>query len=436
MVLLQNFWNIFRIPELKKKLLFTLGILVVFRLGSFVPVAGIDVARLAEIVKTSEGVGGLLKYLDVFSGDALSRCMIFALGISPYIMASIMLQLLTMTIPFLEELSKEGDYGRKVINQYTRYFALGLSVVYGSVFLSFLEFYQLVLTPGFWFRLFFILTVVTGAMVVMWLGEQISLHGLGSGSSVLIFASIVARLPHDVARTIDAVSFGNMSAIAAIFILLLFLGVGAAIVFLEKGERKIPVQYARRIVGQRVYGGQSSYIPFKLNPAGVMPAIMTSSALQIPRFLIGALSSRLPILQGAVAALHTKGFLFNSLTFALIVFFTYVYTAVIFNPIELADNLKKGGGFIVGIRPGKQTADYFDYLLNRMGLVGALYLGILVLIPNILEAFMFVPFQLGGTSLLILVGVALELAAQTESYLIEHRYGSFLSTGRMRSRSA
>lgn len=436
MVLLQNFWNIFRIPELKKKLVFTLFILVVFRLGSFIPVAGIDVARLAEIVKTSEGVGGLLKYLDVFSGDALSRCMIFALGISPYIMASIMLQLLTMTIPFLEELSKEGEYGRKVINQYTRYFALALSVIYGSVFLSFLEFYQLVLTPGFGFRLFFILTVVTGAMVVMWLGEQISLNGLGSGSSVLIFASIAARLPHSVASTIDAVSFGNMSIIAAIFILLLFLTVGACIVFLEKGERKIPVQYARRIVGQRVYGGQSSYIPFKLNPAGVMPAIMTSSALQIPRFLIGALSSRLPILKGAVDALHTKGFLFNSLTFALIVFFTYVYTAVIFNPVELADNLKKGGGFIVGIRPGKQTADYFDYLLNRMGLVGALYLGVLVLIPNILESFMYVPFQLGGTSLLILVGVALELAAQTESYLIEHRYGSFLSSGRMKSRSA
>lgn len=435
MVLLQNFWNIFRIPELKKKLAFTLFALVIFRLGSFIPVAGIDVVRLADIVKSSEGVVGLLKYLDVFSGDALSRCMIFALGISPYIMASIMLQLLTMTIPFLEELSKEGEYGRKVINQYTRYLALGLSIVYGTVFLSFLEFNQLVLAPGFWFRVFFVLTVTTGAMIVMWLGEQISLYGLGSGSSVLIFASIVARFPADVIRTIHAVSINNMSGVAAIFILLLFLAVGACIVFIEKGERKIPVQYARRIVGQRVYGGQSSYIPFKLNPAGVMPAIMTSSALNIPLFLIGALSSRLPFLRGAVDALHAKGFLFNSLTFALIVFFTYVYTAVIFNPVELADNLKKSGGFIVGVRPGNQTADYFDYLLNRMGLVGALYLGILVLIPNVLSSVMYVPFQFGGTSLLIVVGVALELAAQTESYLIEHRYGSFLSSGRMKTRS-
>jgi preprotein translocase subunit SecY len=433
---LKNFWNIFRIAELKQKLGFTLFILIIFRLGGFIPVAGIDITRLAEIVKTSEGIGGLLKYLDVFSGNALSQCMIFALGISPYIMASILMQLLTMTIPYLEALSKEGEFGRKVINQYTRYLALGLSVAQGSVFLSFLEFYQLVLTPGIGFRLFFLFTIVTGAMIVMWLGEQISLHGLGSGSSVLIFASIVARLPHDVARTIDAVASDSISLFTALFILALFLGVGACIVFLEKGERKIPVQYARRIVGQRVYGGQSSYIPFKLNPAGVMPAIMTSSALQIPRFIIGALSSRIPALQGVVAALHTKGFLFNSLTFALIVFFTYIYTAVIFNPLELADNLKKGGGFIVGVRPGRQTAEYFDYLLNRMGLVGALYLGVLVLIPNALEALIpNMPFQLGGTSLLILVGVALELAAQTESYLIEQRYGSFLSSGRVKSRS-
>lgn len=439
MVLLKNFWNIFRIPELKTKLGFTLFILVIFRLGGFIPVAGVDVTRLAEFVKSSEGVGGLLRYLDIFSGDALSRCMIFALGISPYIMASILLQLLTMTIPHLEELSKEGEYGRKVINQYTRYFALALSVVYGSAYLSFLEVYQLTLNPGFGFRIFFLLTIVTGAMVVMWLGEQISLHGLGSGSSVLIFASIAARLPHAVASMIDSVVNGNIMLLAALGVLLLFLLVGACIVFLEKGERKIPVQYARRIVGQRVYGGQSSYIPFKLNPAGVMPAIMTSTALNIPRFLIGALASRIPALQGVVAALYDKGFLFNTLTFALIVFFTYVYTAVIFNPIELADNLKKGGGFIVGVRPGKQTAEYFDYLLNRMGLVGALYLGVLVLIPNILMVL--VPSlptpvqQLGGTSLLILVGVALELAAQTESYLIEHRYGSFLSSGRMKQRS-
>lgn len=434
MILLQNFRNIFRIPELMRKLIFTVGVLVVFRCGVFIPVAGVNVSRLAEIIKASEGVGGLLKYLDVFSGGALSQCTLFALGINPYIMASIMLQLLSMTIPYLEELSKEGEYGRKIINQYTRYLALLLSVVYGGGLLTFLEYNSLILTPGFGFRLFFILTVATGAMVVMWLGEQISLLGLGSGSSVLIFASIAARLPQDVIRTIDAIQRGTMSSLVACCILAVFLAVAACIVFIEKGERKISVQYARRIIGQRVYAGQATYIPFKLNSAGVMPAIMASSALSIPSFIAWSLSGRFPILRTFAQAMKSNGLLYNSLTFALIVFFTYVYTEVMFRPVELADNLKKSGGFIVGIRPGKQTADYFDYLLTRIGLVGALYLGTLVLIPNMLEALLYVPFQLGGTSLLILVGVALELAAQIESYLIENRYGSFLAFGRIKSR--
>lgn len=415
--------------------MFTVGVLVVFRCGVFIPVAGLNVSRLAEIIKASEGVGGLLKYLDVFSGGALSQCTLFALGINPYIMASIMLQLLSMTIPYLEELSKEGEYGRKLINQYTRYLALGLSVVYGAGLLTFLEYNSLVLTPGFGFRAFFVLSVTTGAMIVMWLGEQISLCGLGSGSSVLIFASIAARLPQDIIRTIDAVQRGEMLAIVALMVLCIFLAVSACIVFIEKGERKISVQYARRIVGQRVYAGQSTYIPFKLNSAGVMPAIMASSALSIPSFIAWSLSGRFPFLRSFALAMKSNGFLYNTLTFALIVFFTYVYTEVMFRPVELADNLKKGGGFIVGVRPGKQTADYFDYLLTRIGLVGALYLGTLVLIPNLLEAFLNLKtFQLGGTSLLILVGVALELAAQIESYLIENRYGSFLTFGRIKSR--
>lgn len=436
MILLQSFRNLFRIPELTRRLLFTLGILVVSRLGVFVPVAGVNISRLAEFIKSSEGVGGLLKYLDVFSGGALSQCSIFALGIGPYIMASIMLQLLSMTIPRLEELSKEGEYGRKTINQYTRYLALGLSILYTGSLLAMLETNGLVLTPGLGFRAFFMLTVATGAMIVMWLGEQISLFGLGSGSSVLIFASIAANIPHHVAKTVNAVSLGSISALTALIILAVFLAVSACIVFLEKGERKIPVQYARRVVGQRVYGGQSSFIPFKLNSAGVMPAIMAQTAISIPGFIAWTLSGKFPSLRLFTQAMQTNGLLFNIITFSLIVFFTYVYTSVIFNPVELADNLKNGGGFIVGIRPGRQTAEYFEYLLTRIGLVGALYLGTLVIIPNVMAASIkAMPFSLGGTSLLILVGVALELASQMESYLIEYRYGSFLTTGRVKART-
>jgi preprotein translocase subunit SecY len=349
-------------------------------------------------------------------------------------MASIMLQILSMSVPYLEELSKEGEYGRKMINQYTRYLALGLSFLYAGGLLSFLEFNNLVLTPGIGFRLFFILSVSTGSMIVMWLGEQISLLGLGSGSSVLIFASIVARLPLDIAKTIDAVQLGTLSVLSALMIACVFLAVGACIVFLEKGERKISIQYARRVIGQRMYGGQSSYIPFKLNVVGVMPAIMASSALNIPTFIAWSLSGRFPILKGVAQALKTNGSLYNILTFAFIVLFSYVYTSLVFNPVDLADNLKKSGGFILGIRPGRQTAEYLYYILTRLGLVGALYLGILVLIPNIMQAVVTMPFVLGGTSLLILVGVALELAAQVESYLIEHRYGSFLPSGRVKGK--
>lgn len=432
MILLQNFKNVVRIPELLRKLVFTLGVLVVFRIGTFIPVAGVNITQLAEFIKSSEGIGGLLRYFDIFSGGALSQCTIFALGIGPYITASIILQILSIGIPALEELSKEGEYGRKMVNQYARYLALVLSVLYSGGLLTLLEYHNLVLTPGLAFRAFFMLTIATGAMVVMWLGEQISLFGLGSGSSVLIFASIAARLPHNVASTIDAVRLGNMSVIAALIVLMIFLAVAGCIVFLEKGERKVPVQYARRVVGNRVYGGQNTFIPFKLNSAGVMPAIMTSSALNLPIFIAGALASKFTALNSFVQAMNVGGFLYNCLTFALIIFFAYVYTSVIFNPLELADNLKKGGGFIPGIRPGRQTAEYFDYLLTRIGLVGAIYLGVLVLMPNILEAVVRLPFSLGGTSLLILIGVALELASQVESYLIEYRYGSFLVSGRVK----
>jgi preprotein translocase subunit SecY len=435
-VLLKNFRNMFRIPELTQRLLFTLGVLIIFRLGAYIPVAGVNITRLADFMtRQTGGVAGLLKYLDIFSGGQMAQCTLFALGISPYITASIIMQVLSMGgVQYLEQLSKEGEYGRKQINQYTRYLTLLLAVVYSFGLLTFLETYSLVLDPGFAFRAFFVLSVATGAMVVMWLGEQISLRGLGSGSSVLMFAGIVAMLPTDIAQTIKAVYIGNLSTFVALVVWAVFLIVAGLIIFLEKGERKIPVQYARRVIGQKVYGGQSTYIPFKINPVGVMPAIFASSALRIPTFIAGAFSTKFPWLRHFVDAMNMNGYLFNILTFGLIVFFSYAYTAMVFKPADLADNMKKSGGFIPGIRPGKTTADYFDYILVRIGLVGSIYLGMLVLMPNIMQALIALPFHLGGTSLLILIGVALELSAQMESYLIEHRYGSFLTAGRIKNR--
>lgn len=429
MVLLKNFGNIFKIPELTRKLLVTLGILVVYRLGSFIPAIGVNTDLLREYLQQATALGGLLSYFDMFSGGQLTQSTIFALGIGPYITASIMMQMLTMTIPYLEQLNKEGDYGRKVINQYTRYLAIGLSILYSFAYATALQ-YQNILVPGLGFKLLFTLALTTGAAFVMWLAEQISLFGIGNGSSMIIFAGIIAGFPSKIWQTYLAVSQGRLSIFVALLLLAVFVLIAACIVYLEKGERKIPVQYARRVVGQKVYGGQSSYIPFKINTAGVMPVIFASSLLNIPLFIIGMLVSYLPALKTLQTSFANGGVVYSVLEFALIIFFTYFYTAIVFNPTELADNMKKSGGFIPGIRPGKQTANYFDYILNRIGLIGALYLGLLAVAPNILRLLINMPFIMSGTSLLIMVGVALETSAQIESYLIEHRYEGFLSSGR------
>lgn len=436
MVLLKNFGNIFRIPELTKKLLFTLGVLIVFRIGSFIPAIGINVSLLAEHMAKASAFRGLLSFFDTFSGGALQQCTIFALGISPYITASIMMQMLSMTIPSLELLAKEGDYGRKVINQYTRYLALLLSIGYGFAYAMYLTNANatttpgLLVSPGTGFIMLFTLSLTVGASFVMWLGEQISLMGIGNGSSMIIFAGIISRFPSFLAQIL------SLNIIKAIIIIAVFILITACIVYLEKGDRKIPVQYARRIIGQRVYGGQSTYIPFKINTAGIMPVIFASSLLNIPMFLIGILADRWPMLKGMADALRYGGFLYSSLEFALIIFFTYFYTAIAFNPTELADNIKKSGGFIPALRPGKQTAEYFDYILNRIGLVGAIYLGVLAVAPSLIGALLNVPLVISGTSLLIMVGVALETSAQIESYLIEHKYEGFLASGRMKNRIA
>lgn len=435
MVLLKNFKNMFFIPELRKKLFFTLGVLIVTRLGTFIPVIGVNVPLLGEHMKRATGLGGLLSYLDIFSGGALTSSTLFALGIGPYITSSIMMQILGMSIPYLEQLVKEGEYGRKIINQYTRYLTVLLSIMYSFGYAVYLEGQGLALTPGWAFRIIFVMSLTVGSLLVMWLGEQISLFGIGNGSSMIIFSGIVAHFPAYVIKTKALIDAGSLEVWQSLLILAIFIAITGCIVFLEKGERKIPVQYARRVVGQRVYGGQSTYIPFKINTAGVMPVIFASSVLNIPLLIAGMLSQRADVFRKFAEWFAPSGIIFNAFEFILIIFFSFFYTALIFNPDELAENIKKSGGFIPGIRPGKKTALFFNYILTRIGLVGALYLGLLALAPNILNALFRMPFHLGGTSLLIVVGVALETSAQIESYLIEHRYEGFLTTGRLKSRA-
>lgn len=440
MVLLKNFINIFFIPELRKRLFFTVVIaLVLHRFGCYVPVVGVDIDALRQMMGQKTALGGLFAYFDLLSGGNLQKCTLFALGISPYITASIMMQMLTLSFPALERLAKEGEYGRKVINQYTRYLTFGMSVVQSLGFATLIERYGLVLEPGWGFRILFMISLTVGSMFVMWLGEQISLFGIGNGSSIIIFSGIVARFPDDVIKTLAAVQQGYLDPVIAALVFLIAIAVAACIVFMEKGERKIPVQYSRRVVGHRVYGGQSTYIPFKINTAGIMPVIFASAVLNIPVFLFSFLASKFDFFKTMAESLGLGGLLYNVFTFLLIIFFSFFYTALVFNPDELAENLKKGGGFIPGIRPGKKTAEFFSYILTRIGSVGALYLAGLTLLPNIFHAIVAMPIYLSGimsgTALLIAVGVALDVSSQVESYLIEHRYEGFLMSGRLKGRS-
>jgi preprotein translocase subunit SecY len=430
-VLLKSFRNIFLISELRKKIGFTLGVIIIDRLGTYIPVIGVDILRLSEFMQQKSTVGGLLSYFDMFSGGALNRCTVFALGIGPYITASIMMQILGMTLPSLEQLLKDGEFGRKIMNQYTRYLALGLSVMYSFSLAMLLEQQGLILVPGWSFRMLFVMTLTAGSMMVMWLGDQISLYGIGNGSSVIIFAGIVSGFPTMVLKLVHLVQEGSVNIFLALMVLAVFLFITASIVFLEKGERKIPVQYARRIVGNRVFSGQTSYIPFKINSAGIMPVIFAGTVLRFPALLAAMLSTKFPVVNTVVQAFY-NGPLYFVTDFLLIIMFSFFYTALAINPVELAENIRKNGGFVPGMRPGKQTAQYFDYLLTRIGLVGAFYLGFLALFPAIISIVFQVPVEFSGTSMLIAVGVALELASQVESYLIERRYEGFLVGGRMK----
>ena len=434
--MVEGFQNAFRIPELKKRILFTLGLLAVYRVGAHIPTPDIDSQALAAFFQQTQGT--LLGFFDMFSGGALSRLTIFALGIMPYISASIILELLTVVIPYLEKLKKEGEQGRKKITQYARYGTIVLSVVQGLGISLGLESMQsptgalVVPYPGWSFRLLTVLTLTAGTAFIMWLGEQITERGIGNGISLIIFAGIVARLPSAIVNTFRLMETGELNLLLMIFLLGLMLAVVAAIVFMEAGHRKIPIQYAKRVVGRRMYGGQSTHLPLKLNTSGVIPPIFASSIISFP--LTIATFTHHPWLEWVSTALAPATPLYTLANVVMIFFFCYFYTAIIFNPMDVAENMKKYGGFIPGMRPGKRTAEYIDRTLTRLTFVGAIYLSFVVILPDYMIRYLNVPFYFGGTGLLIVVGVAMDTMQQIESHLVMRHYESFLKKGRLRGR--
>jgi preprotein translocase subunit SecY len=413
--------------DLRRRLVFLLLALVVYRLGAHVPVPGIDPGQLQALFKGQQG--GILNLFNMFSGGALERFTVFALGIMPYISASIIMQLMTYVIPTLEALKKEGEAGRRKITQYTRYGTLGLALFQSLGIALALEGSQgLVLSPGFGFRLTTVISLTAGTMFLMWLGEQITERGLGNGISILIFAGIAAGLPSAIGGLFELVRTGAMSIIASMFILALVVLVTFAVVFVERGQRKILVNYAKRQVGNKVYGGQSSHLPLKLNMSGVIPPIFASSIILLPATVVGwfATGDGLRWLKDLSAALSPGQPIYVMLYAAMIVFFCFFYTALVFNSRETADNLKKSGAFIPGIRPGEQTARHIDKILSRLTLAGAIYVTAVCLLPEFLVLKYNVPFYFGGTSLLIIVVVTMDFWAQVQSYVMSQQYESLL----------
>lgn len=434
------FRNIFRIPDLRKRLIFTLGILVVWSLGRIIPTPGVDGKALGEFFQRASGT--LFGLMDLFSGGALNQMSLFALGIMPYISASIIIQLLTAVVPALEKLAKEGEAGRKKINQYTRYGTVLLSIFQSSAISAWLsnpanfQGAVIVPSPGWPFRLMTILTLTTGTIFIMWLGEQVTERGIGNGISLIIMANIISRLPAAIVQVIRYVQDGTLKVIALIFLLAMGVAVIAGIVALTQAQRKIPVQYAKRIVGRRVYGGQSTYIPLRVNQAGVIPIIFASAILMFPATLVRFL--QFGFMQTLADALSPGAWLHELLYITLIVFFCYFYTAIIFNPVDIADNMKKYGGFIPGIRPGKPTAKFFDFVMTRITLPGALALGLIAIIPHLISASFRLSYLVasffGGTGLIIIVGVALDTVKQIESQLLMRHYEGFMKKGKITGR--
>ncbi len=431
--------NIGQIPELKSRIMFTLGMLIVFRIGAHIPVPGIDAAVLAQFFQQAQGT--MLGMFDMFSGGALSRLTIFALGIMPYISAAIIIQLMTVVSPRLEQLKKEGEAGRRKITEYTRYGtvllaffqAIGISIGLESFSVNG---QSVVIEPGLEFRAMAVITLVAGTVFLMWIGEQITERGIGNGISLIIFAGIVAGLPGAIGGTLELARTGEYSPFMVLALFALALVVTGLVVFFERAQRRIPIQYAKRQVGNRLYGGKSSFLPLKLNTAGVIPPIFASSLILLPatfaQFTKGA--EGFGWLGDIAAALSPGNWLYLTLFALLIVFFAFFYTAIVFNPKETADNLKKHGGFIPGIRPGQKTAEYIDNVLTRITVIGAIYVTLVCLLPQWLISELSVPFYFGGTSLLIVVVVTMDTMAQIQAHLLSHQYEGLMKQARLKTR--
>lgn len=434
--MIEAFQNIFRIPELKKRVLFSLGMLAVYRIGCHIPTPGIDSTALAHFFAQARGT--LLGLFDMFSGGALEKLTVFALGIMPYISSSIIFQLLTVVVPAIEKLSKEGESGRKKIVQYTRYGTIVLSVVQALGISIGLESMRgpagelVVPSPGWGFRIMTVITLTAGTAFIMWLGEQMSEKGIGNGISMIIFAGIVARIPVALGNSLRLLKTGQISLFVILFILIFMFAVIAAIVFVERGQRRLPIHYAKRVVGLKTYGGQTSHLPLKVNMAGVIPPIFASSIIMFPATIANFIN--VPWVQNAAKSLTPGNLAYDVFYVAFIVFFCYFYTAVSFNPVDVAENVKKHGGYIPGIRPGKETSDYLDRVLTKLTFAGAIYISVVCVLPSILIGKFNLPFYFGGTALLIAVGVGMDTAAQIESHLITRSYEGFMKGVRVRGR--
>lgn len=424
-----------KIPELRKRIIFTLLMLAVYRIGVHIPTPGIDGVALQQVFANMKGT--IFGWFNMFSGGALERFSIFALGVMPYISSSIIFQLLTVVWPYLHDLQKEGEQGRKKITQYTRYGTVLLCLVQGYGIAAGLEHYSnptVVTEPGLAFKLMTTLTLTAGTVFLMWVGEQMSERGIGNGISLLIYAGIAAGIPNGIGNTLSLYRSGELSFFKILLILAVIVLTFFVIIFVERGARRIPIQYAKRIVGRKVYGGQNTNLPLKVNTSGVIPPIFASSLIMFPATVATFFPS--PKIQQFTSMLQPGGLVYNVLFVGLIVFFAYFYTAVTFKTDDVAENLKKYGGFIPGIRPGQPTAQYIDYVLSRITLGGAVYISAICVLPTFLTQSMKVPFYFGGTSVLILVGVALDTVAQIETFLLTRNYEGFMKHTRLKGRAA
>ena len=449
--MLQAFINSFKIPDLKKKILFTLGLIAIYRVGAYIPTPGIDGAKLAQffeqVAKTQGGT--LFGIMNMFSGGAVERLTIFALGIMPYISSSIILQLLTAVIPTLEKMAKEGEMGHRKITQYTRYGTIVLAIIQSFFISLWIEDparfggLQIVQYPGLRFRALTVLTLTSGTAFIMWLGEQITEHGIGNGMSLLITVGIISRIPTALAELYFLVSpfelsRQQISGLTLILMAVMMVAVIIAVIVITQAARKIPVQYAKRIVGRKIYGGQNTYIPLRINQAGVIPIIFAQSIILFPATMAGLVPH--PGLQSFANLLLRGHLLYTILYTALIIFFSFFYTAITMNPVDIADNMKKYGGFVPGIRPGSPTAEYFDYVVTRITWPGAIFLTIIAILPDFVGASLKIPYLVasffGGTGLLIIVGVMLDTMKQVESHLLMRHYEGFMKSGRLKARRA